>query len=150
MVNTATTSTQSPLASERITWWQAIAAGVIVSVVANLVVYFVGTVAGASFLLIDNGSPQQIGPVDVVISAAAPLAIGTALAVLVARWWQPVLRVAQAVAAVLALLTIAGPAMAETDTATIVSLGLMHVLAGTAAVAVLEVIRRSRHSRTRP
>lgn len=150
MVNTATTSTQSPFASERIAWWQAIAAGVIVSVVANLVVYFVGTVAGASFLLIDDGSPQQIGAVDVVISAAAPLAIGTALAVLVSRWWQSVLRVAQVVAAVLALLTIAGPAMTDADTATIVSLGLMHVLAGTAAVAVLEVLRRSRRTRTRP
>ncbi|GAA5125714.1 DUF6069 family protein [Haloechinothrix salitolerans] len=126
------------------TWWQAIAAGVIVSVVANLVVYLVGKAAGASFLLIDNGNPTQIAAVDVIISAAAPLAIGTALAVLVSRWWRPVLRVAQVVAAVLALLTIAGPAMAETDTATLVSLGLMHVLAGAIAVAVLEIIHRSR------
>lgn len=132
------------------TWWQAITVGVIVSVVANVVVFIAGKAAGASFLLIDNGSPHQIVAVDVVISAAAPLAIGTALAVLMSRWWQPVLRVAQVIAAVLALLTIAGPAMAETDTATLVSLGLMHVLAGAAAVAVLEVIRQSRRDRTHP
>ncbi len=149
MVNTATASTQSHL-TERMTWWQAITVGVIVSVVANVVVFIAGKAAGASFLLIDNGSPHQIVAVDVVISAAAPLAIGTALAVLMSRWWQPVLRVAQVIAAVLALLTIAGPAMAETDTATLVSLGLMHVLAGAAAVAVLEVIRQSRRDRTHP
>ena len=51
-------------------------------------------------------------------------------------------RVGQAVGGLLALLSVAGPMMAVTDSGTRIALALMHVVVGVAAVAALEVIRR--------
>lgn len=99
-------------------WWQAIAAGAVAAAVANLVIFFIGRAAGASFAILDRGTLHEVSAWGVIIATVPPLVVGTGLAVLLARWWFGVIRLAQIIGAGLALLTVAGPLMTDADGAT--------------------------------
>ncbi|MGH3901088.1 MAG: DUF6069 family protein [Pseudonocardiaceae bacterium] len=126
----------------RLTWWQAIVAGAVVAAVVNLVIFFIGAAAGASFAFLDRGTLHEIGAWSVIVATVPPLVIGTALAALLARWWSWVIRLAQVIGGGLALLTVAGPLMTDADSATRLALALMHVVLAVAVVVTLEAIRR--------
>lgn len=128
--------------SEGLSWWQAIAAGAVTAAVVNLVIFFIGSAAGASFAVLDRGTPQEISAWTVLNASVLPLAVGTGLAALLAQWWLWALRLAQVIGGGLALLTVAGPLMADADGATRVSLALMHVMLAVTVVVILEAIRR--------
>ncbi len=125
-----------------LSWWQAIAAGAVTAAVVNLVIFFIGGAAGASFAFLDRGNLHQIGVWGVLIATAPPLVIGTGLATLLARWWSWVIPLAQVIGGGLALLTVAGPLMTDADASTRFALALMHVVLAVAVVITLEAIRR--------
>ncbi|MDQ4104901.1 MAG: DUF6069 family protein [Actinomycetota bacterium] len=127
---------------EGLNWWQAIGAGAVVAAVANLAILLIGWVAGASFVVMDAGKPHEVTAWGVVVTTIPPLVLGTGLAALLARWWPGVLRWAQVIGGGLALLTVAGPMMSDTDGATRLALALMHVVVGAAVVVSLELMRR--------
>lgn len=129
-------------ASRGLNWWQAIAAGAVVAVVANLLILLIGWAAGASFLVMDAGSPHEVTAWSVVVATVPALVLGTGLAALLSRWWPGVIRLAQVIGGGLALLTVAGPMMADTDGATRLALAMMHVVPGVAVVVSLELMRR--------
>lgn len=102
----------------------------------------IGWAAGASFVVLDAGNPHEVTAWSVVSASVLPLVLGTGLAALLARWWPGFLRLAQVIGGALALLTVAGPVMSDTDGATRLALVIMHVVAGVAVVASLESMRR--------
>jgi len=123
-------------------WWQAIAAGAVAVAVVNLVIWLIGWVAGASFVLLEAGRLHEVTAWSVVSASVFPLILGTGLASLLARWWSGVIRLAQVIGGGLALLTVAGPMMSSTDGATRLALAMMHVILGAAVVLSLESMRR--------
>ena len=125
-----------------LSWWQAIAAGAVTAAIVNVVIFFIGGAAGASFAFFDRGTLHEIGTWDVIIATVAPLVVGTGLATLLARWWSWAIRLAQVMGGGLALLTAAGPLMTDADGVTRVALALMHVIVAVAVVLTLEVIPR--------
>lgn len=128
--------------SKGLSWWQAIAAGAVAAAVVNLVIFFLGGAAGASFAFLDRGTLHEISAWAVLIATVPPLVIGTGLATLLARWRSWVIRLAQVIGGGLALLTVAGPLTTDADGATVFALALMHVVLAVAVVATLEAIRR--------
>jgi hypothetical protein len=125
-------------------WWHAataVVAAAVAAIVVNELVMLVGRAAGASFVLDDRGTPHVVTAVDVVV-ATWPMVVGTALGILLARWRTWFLRVAQVVGGGLALLSVAGPLLAVTDSGTRLALAFMHVVVGAAAVLALEVVHR--------
>ena len=127
---------------EGLNWWQAIATGAVAAAVVNLVIFFIGRAAGASFAFLDRGTLHEVTAWAVIIATVFPLVVGTGLATLLARWWFGVIRLAQVIAGGLALLTVAGPLMTDADGATRFALALMHVVLAVAVVVILEAIRR--------
>ncbi|GAB7189666.1 hypothetical protein NUM3379_03720 [Kineococcus sp. NUM-3379] len=123
--------------------WRAIAAGTAAALLLNVLLYALARAAGASLSLAQPTGAHVVGVADVAGSTVVPLLAGTALAVLLARWWRPVLRIAQVVGAGFALLTTAGSATSDTDTGTRLALAAMHVVCAAAVVLVLQAARRS-------
>ncbi|MBA0124430.1 hypothetical protein H0B56_02615 [Haloechinothrix sp. YIM 98757] len=143
----STESTPTRLA-HRINPWQAIAVGVVLSGLVNLALYLIGQLAGATFLVAGESGSDEVTAGMILLFSTVPLAVGTALAVLLASWWTWVLRTAQVIGAALALATIAGIFAAEAGTGTAIALTVMHVVVAVAVVLPLEVVRRSpRHNR---
>lgn len=137
------TSQHSPrVSAQRPNWWQAIVLGVVAATVVNLLILVIGRAAGASFEVIDAGAVHPVNAGGVITSSVAPMAIGTVLAVLLGLWWPGFVRLAQVVGAGLALLTVAGPLMSDTDTGTQVALSAMHVVVGVAVVLCLQPVWR--------
>lgn len=123
-------------------WWQASAAGAVAATVANLVIFLIGGAAEASFMVVDGGNLHEVTAGGVIVATVPPLVVGTVLAALLARWWPGVIRLAQVIGGTLALLTAAGPVMADTDGGTRLALTLMHVVLGVAVVLSLEALHR--------
>ncbi len=121
-------------------WWQAIAAAAVVATIVNLLILLIGRAAGASFELVDGAGLHAVTAVGVITSSAVPLVIGTLLATLLGLWRPGFIRAAQVVGGGLALLSVAGPMMADTDTGTQLALAAMHVIVGVAVVLSLEPI----------
>lgn len=146
--HTAANQTESGRARLRTTqrhglsWWQASAAGAVAATVVNLVILYLGRAAGASFVVVDGANLHEVATTGVIIATVPPLVVGTVLAALLAQWRLWVIRLAQVVGAGLALLTVAGPLMADTDGGTRLALALMHVVLAVAVVLSLAAVRR--------
>ncbi|MFJ7264553.1 DUF6069 family protein [Streptomyces globosus] len=128
---------RSPLA-----WWKLLTAGAVGAAVVNLVVFAVARAAGASLVVMDRGQEHLVTIGGVIGSSVVPLVAGVGAALLLALWKPVFLRVAQWVGGGLALLSVAGPLMSDTDGGTVAALSLMHVTLGVAVVAILELRRR--------
>ncbi|MFG2296193.1 DUF6069 family protein [Streptomyces sp. NPDC048603] len=135
----------APLAGgrRRIRTWQTLLGAAVITAVVNLIVLLIADAAGASLVLKLNGKDDEVGAPDVLFASIVPLLVGVGVAVLLARWKPVFLRVAQIVAGALAVLSAIGPLTGDTDTGTGVTLAVMHLLVGAAAVATLEAVRRS-------
>lgn len=140
----ATSNSVTRLRPAVLDWWQALGLAAVGATVVNLGVLGVAALAGASLELTDRGAVHAITAGGVIFSSVVPLLVGAALAVLLARWWAPVLRAAQVVGGGLALVSVAGPLLADTDGGTRAALALMHIVVGVAVVVGLESVRRSR------
>ena len=113
-----------------------------VATVANLIVMAIGGAAGASFTYVDAGVTGDITVTGVMVTSALPVIVGAALAVLIARWWRPTIRIAQVIGVALALLTVGSVLMLDTDGATQVALSAMHIVVAPVIYWVLEAGRR--------
>lgn len=142
VTDTDTARTASPPRPSRPTWWQSIGSAAVAATVGNLLIFLLAGAGGASFEIIDQGARHLVTVPWVVGATVVPLVVGSGLAVLLGLWWHGFIRLAQIAGAVLALLSTAGPLIADTDTATQWSLATMHVIAGVAVIAALETIRR--------
>ena len=127
----------------RATPWRAVAGGTAAALALNLLLYALARAAGASLSLAQPTGPHVVGITDVAGTTVVPLLVGTGLAVLLSRWWRPVLRTAQVVGAAFALATIAGSPTSDTDTGTRLTLAAMHVVCAAAVVLVLQAARRA-------
>ncbi|WP_052664785.1 DUF6069 family protein [Nitriliruptor alkaliphilus] len=132
--------TTTPSARPVRTWATTIALGAAASATASLIVLAIGRAAGASFTYIDGGTASAVTAGGVLFMASVPLVVGTVLAAALTARWDWMVRLAQAVAGLAAIVTV--PFTLDTDGGTIAALGAMHVIVGLAAVLVLEVGHR--------
>jgi hypothetical protein len=121
-----------------------ILASAAIAVLANLVLWLLGLVAGGSFEFTDDGEVVSAAPEGVVFLSAVPLAAGMGLAWLLSLQWIGVLRLAQVVGSVAAVATIAMTFATDFDTASTVSLSLAHLMLVPIILIGLELIRRRR------
>jgi len=110
--------------------------------VVNLVVFFVGSAAGAS-MVVNTGATTQLIALLPVVATVVPLALAGVVTWLVARR-LPVLRVVAGWAgAVIALCSTAAPLIMSSDAATGLALAVMHVVAGVAWFVAIMTGRNS-------
>ncbi len=122
----------------------AVVGGVVVAVLANLVLWVIGELAGGSFETTDaDGQVMDVAPGGAVVLTTVPLFVGLTVAVLASYLWVGVLRVAEVVGAVAALGTIALTVAADFDTASTITLSLMHVTLVPVMIVALEGVRRA-------
>ncbi|GAA4736816.1 DUF6069 family protein [Phytohabitans rumicis] len=117
--------TQRGTASELVRIGAATAAAVVV----NLLILWAGSAAGAS---LEIDAPYDLNAAAVALSTAMPMLAASALVVLLARRYPAARRWFAWAGAAFALLTAAMPFTVAEDTATAVTLALMHLVAGTA------------------
>jgi hypothetical protein len=120
----------------------AVAVTVAAGVVVNRVLCLLGALAGASFVTVDNGTATDVAPIGVIVMTVVPLTIGMALAAALSLKWRSVIRVAQVVAPVLALGTIALTINAHFDGPSTTVLASMHIALVPITIAGLEILRR--------
>ncbi|MEV4194129.1 DUF6069 family protein [Streptomyces toxytricini] len=132
----------APARRSHLAWWKLLAAGAVGAAVVNLVVFALARAAGASLVVMDRGQEHPVTIGGVIGSSVVPLVAGVGAALLLALWKPVFLRIAQWVGGGLALLSVAGPLMSDTDGGSVAALALMHVTLGVAVVAVLELRRR--------
>jgi hypothetical protein len=127
--------------ARRLGWWQAGGLALLVATAANLVILAIGTAADASFVVVDGGEPADVGAGVVVGATAIPLVLGFLVAALVGRWRPGLVRPLAMVAAVFAVVSMAGPFAADTDTGTAAALAVMHLVVGAAFLGSTEAAR---------
>jgi hypothetical protein len=129
--------------SRAATTWLAIAAATTVAaVVVNVIIRSVADAADASLVVTSGDSSDEISAGVVIFATVVPLVAGFVVTALLALRWPGVIRVAQVVGGVLAVLSMASPLAADTDGGTSAALAVMHVTTGAAFVLGLEVVRR--------
>ncbi len=121
---------------------RAVAATVVAALVINLVIWVIGAAAGGSFEFTDAGKTQSAAPGGVIVMTVIPLLIGMTLTALVSYRWLGVIRVAQVVGPLIALLTIGGTVAANFDGVSTVALSAMHVTAVPILIVGLEAMHR--------
>lgn len=143
-----TTSTTTPTTPQTLArsasrtglpWWAAALLGALVTATVNVTIWSVARLAGSPVALQDDGAPYPITVGSVAVMSVVPMIAGIALAALIARWWVRVLRVAQVVGSLLAVVTLWGAFSGDTGTG--VTLTAMHLTSATVVVLALEAVR---------
>lgn len=119
-----------------------IAVTVAAAVAVNLVIWAIGELAGGSFEFTADGKVESAAPGGVVFLTAVPLLVGLTATAVVARWWPAVIRSAQVVGSLLAIATIGLTLTSDFDTASTISLSLMHVALVPFIILGLEATKR--------
>jgi Family of unknown function (DUF6069) len=116
---------------------QVAAIGALAATVANVALWAAGRAAGVVLLVSPLvGAPtMQVGVVEVVLTTLLTFAVGWAVLVLAARHSRRWVRVVMIAAALVAVVSAAGPLMTAQDTATGALLAAMHLVTGAAFVA---------------
>ncbi|MFJ8013746.1 DUF6069 family protein [Streptomyces sp. NPDC096339] len=96
-------ATRTAQGRSRLPAWQAVVGAAVIAAVLNVVVLLVGNAAGAALVLELNGKPDEIGPAYVIIMSVLAPAVGLTASVLLKRWQPGFLRVAQVLAAAVAM-----------------------------------------------
>ena len=120
MTNAAVAAPARPLNVKRL------GLGIVVAVVVNLVVYAVGSAAGATWIA--NG--QAVGWFMVPIATIIAMAIGGLITWLLARRWDKATITMAWVGIVFAVISVPGPLLGSTDTPTRWALATMHITTG--------------------
>ena len=123
--------------------WKAGLLGALLTAAVNFAIYEAGRLSGVRFGLHSDGFAAEVGAAQVITTSLVTFALGTALAVLVGRRgiWQ--LRALQALGVAAAVVTAGAPLSMAEGSASKLLLLLMHLVAGMAYVAVLEIVNRS-------
>ena len=112
-------------------------AGVLIgaALVVNLVLLLLGSLAGASMTVQPS---TVVGVVAVAVATVLTLAVGFAVAAALLARAPRFVRALQVAGGVVAVLSVASPLLADTDTATKLVLGAMHLVCGAAFVVGLQ------------
>jgi len=121
--------------------WRAGLVGAAAAAMVNLLVLVIGRLAGVDFSLVTNGGPTQVSVTAVLLMTLVTFALGTALAVLLARGGAHRLRWAQLAGAAFAVLTAGAPLSFTGGSTTGVLLALMHLVTGASYVLALQAVR---------
>jgi len=117
----------APSTAPRLRWgrlWLAIAAAVVV----NLLVYAIGSAAGATWIA--NG--QAIAWFLVIIATIVPMVLGALITWLLTRAWAGALAAMAWVGLAFALVTVPAPLLSSDNRPTGLALAAMHVVTGVA------------------
>lgn len=121
-----------------------IAGTVIAAAGINLVLWLIGSAAGAEFEYSGNTTTASATPVFVAAETIVPLALGLTLATILATKWRRIIAIAQGVGVLAASGTAVGPLVTDFDSATSsISLALMHVVVAAAVLFGLRAVARS-------
>ena len=120
MGTAATVAPARPLNAQRL------GLGIVVAVVVNLIVYAVGSAAGATWIA--NG--QAVNAFLVVIATVVAMAIGGLITWLLARRWDKATITMAWVGIAFAVISVPGPLLGSTDTPTRWALAAMHITTG--------------------
>ena len=100
--------------------------GIVAAIVVNLVVYAVGSAAGATWIA--NG--QAVGWFMVPIATVIAMAIGGVITWLLSRRWDKATITMAWVGLAFAVISVPGPLLGSTDTPTRWALATMHITTG--------------------
>ena len=114
--------------------------GIVAAIVVNLVVYAVGSAAGATWIA--NG--QAVGWFMVPIATVIAMAIGGVITWLLARRWDKATITMAWVGLVFAVISVPGPLLGSTDTPTRWALATMHITTGIIWFAAVYPFRSTR------
>jgi Family of unknown function (DUF6069) len=140
--STISSSTLDATPRSRSTRWVA-AIGALAATVANVALWVGGRAADVGFLVSPLVGPpvMQVGVVSVALTTLLAFAAGWAVLTLAARRSRQFVRVVMAAAAVIAVVSTAGPLSTALDTATGVLLAAMHLITGAAFLAAATTMR---------
>ena len=140
--STISSSTRDATPRSRSTRWVA-AIGALAATVANVALWVGGRAADVGFLVSPLVGPpvMQVGVVSVALTTLLAFAAGWAVLTLAARRSRQFVRVVMAAAAVIAVVSTAGPLSTALDTATGVLLAAMHLITGAAFLAAATTMR---------
>jgi hypothetical protein len=140
--STISSSTLDATPRSRSTRWVA-AIGALAATVANVALWVGGRAADVGFLVSPLVGPpvMQVGVVSVALTTHLAFAAGWAVLTLAARRSRQFVRVVMAAAAVIAVVSTAGPLSTALDTATGVLLAAMHLITGAAFLAAATAVR---------
>lgn len=111
----------------------------------NLVVYAIGTIAGASFDFTVDGASEHVYALLLAAFTVIPIVLGLTLVTLLARWWHQVIPLALVIAPVLAIGTIFIMTLpTDLDTASTITLAITHVVVAIVTVAGILALRGRR------
>ncbi len=120
-------------------------AAALVAVGINLILYAIGTFAGATFDFTVDGEPAHVYAITLIGFTAIPLLVGLALVAVLGRWWKWVYPLALVIALVLAIGTIFIMTLpVNLDTASTVTLAAAHVVVAIVAVGGIIALRGRR------
>jgi hypothetical protein len=119
------------------------AIGALTATVVNVALWLGGRAADVSFLVSPLAGPptMQVGVVEVALTTLLTFAAGWAVLVLAARRSRRWVPIVMAAAAVVAVVSAAGPLSAAHDTATAALLAAMHLVTGAAFLAAAARVR---------
>ncbi len=139
----ASTTPASPTSPRTRAVVRATTVGALAATVVNLMLWWVGRAADASFVVDPAlGDPNlEVGVVKVILTTLVPFAAGAALLALAASRSPRWVTVLVVVAGVVAVVSAGGPLDGGHDTATRVLLATMHVTTGAAFVVAATRIR---------
>lgn len=117
-------------------------ATVIVAVVVNLIIYAIGSVAGANYDFTADGESYNVTPLTLIGFTAIPLLIGLIVTVILSRWRRWVILVALVIAPLAAIGTIFTMTIpSDLDTGSKVALVAAHIALGIVAVGGILALR---------
>ena len=119
------------------------AIGALAATIANVALWVGGRTVDVSFLVSPIVGPpvMQVGVVEVAMTTLLMFAVGWAVLALAVRRSRRWMRIVMAAAAVVAVVSAAGPLSAAQDTATGVLLAAMHIVTGAVFIAAAARVR---------
>lgn len=112
------------------------------AVLANLALYGIGSLAGATYNFTSASEPAHVDPFTLVGFTAIPLLLGLTTAAVLSRWWRWAIPAGLVVAPAAAILSIpAMPFAVDLDLMSTLALSSAHLCVGAAAVIGLLALR---------
>ncbi|WP_247828518.1 DUF6069 family protein [Arthrobacter antioxidans] len=138
---TGTTDTADPAVV------RVIALAVAAAVVVNLVIFFIGALAGGTYAFTSPAGPATVNAAVVAAFTIIPLTLGLTVVAVTRRWWPGVVTVALIVAPIVELGTIVALTIpADFDGPSTVALALCHVTLVPVTVLALRALRLPQHN----
>ena len=127
-------------------FWRRTGLVIAVAAVINVAVYLIATAAGVEILVPQGGTPTPLSVVPVVVFTIVPLVLAAVLLLVLRRVGVSGPRVFAGVVVVVALLSLLAPLTADLTASNKVTLAVMHVVAGLAALVGLTPLYRAAHA----